>query len=157
VNIVRVNDWLQVFGLFGVIASLIFVGLQMMQDREIALSAIFQERAASATELYLEMASNDTLRLGMIKVAEGQSDQLTPLEQTAIQAFALAGKQMADNSFYQYQQGFAPEEHWLQIKETMKSAWRNSVSREAVLNSPMRPSFREEIERINRELEAEAR
>jgi len=49
----------------------------MMQDREIALSAIFQERAASATELYLEMASNDTLRLGMMKIAEGQSDQIT--------------------------------------------------------------------------------
>lgn len=32
----KLNDWLQVVGLFGVIASLIFVGLQMKQDRAIA-------------------------------------------------------------------------------------------------------------------------
>ena len=30
----KLNDWLQVVGLFGVIASLIFVGLQMKQDRD---------------------------------------------------------------------------------------------------------------------------
>ncbi len=35
----RLNEWLQVAGLFGVIASLMFVGLQMKQQQEIALSA----------------------------------------------------------------------------------------------------------------------
>jgi hypothetical protein len=34
----KINDWLQVVGMFGVIASLIFVGLQMKQAHEIALS-----------------------------------------------------------------------------------------------------------------------
>jgi len=36
----RIEDWLQIAGLFGVIGSLIFVGLQMRQDREIALAEI---------------------------------------------------------------------------------------------------------------------
>jgi hypothetical protein len=36
----RVGNWLQIAGLFGVIGSLLFVGLQIKQNREIALSEI---------------------------------------------------------------------------------------------------------------------
>jgi len=39
----------------------------------------------------------------------------------------------------------------------MKNAWRNPMSREAVLNSPMRLSFRAEIEKMILELEPEAK
>ena len=41
----KLNDWLQVIGLFGVVASLIFVGLQMKQEHEIALSNGIQSGA----------------------------------------------------------------------------------------------------------------
>lgn len=34
----KLNDWLQVIGIFAVLGGLIFVGLQMKQDRQIALS-----------------------------------------------------------------------------------------------------------------------
>ena len=34
----KLNDWLQVVGIFALVASLIFVGLQMRQDRQIALA-----------------------------------------------------------------------------------------------------------------------
>lgn len=34
----KLNDWLQVIGLFGVLAGLIFVGLQLRQDRQIAIA-----------------------------------------------------------------------------------------------------------------------
>jgi hypothetical protein len=32
----KINDWAQVIGIFALVASLMFVGLQMKQDREIA-------------------------------------------------------------------------------------------------------------------------
>jgi hypothetical protein len=38
----KLSDWLQVIGLFAVVASLIFVGLQMRQTEAIALSEIYQ-------------------------------------------------------------------------------------------------------------------
>ena len=34
----KLNDWLQVIGIFAVLGGLIFVGLQMKRDRQIALS-----------------------------------------------------------------------------------------------------------------------
>lgn len=53
----KLNDWLQVLGMFAVVASLIFVGLQMRQDHEIALSAIYQARAQMTIDINL--ASTD--------------------------------------------------------------------------------------------------
>ncbi len=41
------KDWLQVIGVFGVIASLVFVGLQLRQSHEIALVAPYQAWAAA--------------------------------------------------------------------------------------------------------------
>ena len=38
----KVHDWLEVVGMFGVIASLVFVGLQMKQTQEIALGEAYQ-------------------------------------------------------------------------------------------------------------------
>ena len=42
----KINDWMQVVGIFAVVASLIFVGLQMKQAHEIALASQFQARSA---------------------------------------------------------------------------------------------------------------
>ena len=44
-NMAKINDWLQVVGMFGLIASLVFVGMQIKQDHEIALSGIYQARS----------------------------------------------------------------------------------------------------------------
>lgn len=37
----KLGDWLQIIGLFGVIGSLIFVGLQLKQTQAIALSETY--------------------------------------------------------------------------------------------------------------------
>ena len=36
----KLNDWMQILGMFAIVASLVFVGLQMKQSHQIALSAI---------------------------------------------------------------------------------------------------------------------
>ena len=41
----KVNDWLQVGGIFGVLGGLIFVGLQLMQDRQIAATELVADAA----------------------------------------------------------------------------------------------------------------
>ena len=51
----KINDWLQVVGLFGVMAGLAFIGLQLKQDREIAMAEAYHARAD--TTVALTMAS----------------------------------------------------------------------------------------------------
>jgi len=38
----KLSDWMQVIGIFALVASLVFVGLQMQQDRDIARVMIYQ-------------------------------------------------------------------------------------------------------------------
>lgn len=151
----KLNDWLQVIGLFGVIASLVFVGLQMMQDREIALSAIYQERASAVTEFYAAIATDEVARLAMAKVNSGRSDELTLDEVAAYQLVGLAGQQLTDNSHYQYEQGFASEDHWNQIRSMLKDRMRDPRNRANMLRGHLRPSYRGVLNEIALELEAE--
>ncbi len=155
-NPARLNDWLQVIGLFGVIASLIFVGLQMMQDREIALSAIYQERSAVAAELFLEAASNDVIRRAQAKTFGSVSEPLTQEEAWALTQYLIAGKQLGDNSHYQWERGFASDEHWQQIRATLKTTLRHPFSRTALMATPMRPSFQRVVQEIIAEIDAES-
>ncbi len=56
----KLNDWMQVVGIFALVASLIFVGLQMKQSQEIAVADQYQDRADAALEWYLARMQSDT-------------------------------------------------------------------------------------------------
>ena len=47
---VDIDAWIQFLGMFGVIASLIFVGLEMRQSQTIALAAQNQARVAAISQ-----------------------------------------------------------------------------------------------------------
>lgn len=46
----KLNDWLQVLGMAAVVASLVFVGLQLKQSEEIALAEVYESAAARGVE-----------------------------------------------------------------------------------------------------------
>ena len=58
-NKVELNDWLQILGMLGVIASLIFVGLQMRQSQQIALAGQVQARAEMLTNRSLALMEGE--------------------------------------------------------------------------------------------------
>jgi hypothetical protein len=47
-NSTKLNDWLEIVGIFAVVASLIFVGLELRQTHLIAMAQAYQERAIAA-------------------------------------------------------------------------------------------------------------
>jgi hypothetical protein len=51
VNSEKLNDWMQVVGIFALVGSLIFVGLQMRQDQDIAVAQIWAMSDQSVAEL----------------------------------------------------------------------------------------------------------
>ena len=60
-NSSRINDWVQVIGLFALVASLIFVGLQIRQDRSIAVVESLASRADAVAELANMVGNNEDL------------------------------------------------------------------------------------------------
>ena len=58
-NLSRFSELLQIVGVIGLIASLIFVGLEMRQSHKIALSAQQQNRAQMWVDVYNTSTNND--------------------------------------------------------------------------------------------------
>lgn len=148
------RDWLQVLGQFGVIASLIFVGLQMKQDQEIALSAAYQARTATLVEFLTAAASDDVVRSAMSKDFNGMTE-LTSDERFAATMMSRAGVALMQNSHYQYVQGYLDEEHWQSIRKLIKRQLQVPTFREILLSGNVRPSFRIVVNEIVRESSAE--
>lgn len=153
----KLEDWLQTIGLFGVVGSLIFVGLQMKQDREIALSEIWQARTAAVVEATSSAASNEMLMSAFAKNSSGNLAEVTTVEEQAARWHAFSSMYLWENSHYQYTLGFLPEEHWIRVREGIKIELRDPFLGPMLLETStrMRPSFRAVVEEIDRELALE--
>lgn len=166
----KLNDWMQVVGLFALVASLIFVGLQMQQEHEIARVMIYQERASSIAETAIAAATSPEAMAASTKSAFGDPNQeiamdgwagpITPQDMVLGTFQANAFLALADNSHFQYQAGFLPPEHWMSVRSTIKTAaatlpfFRFRI--EASLDQ-QRPAFREELITLIGEIDEEIR
>ena len=90
----KLSDWLQVLGMFGVIASLVFVGLQMKQTHDIALSNIYQTRSNATVEQAMAAANSPDLINLFAKAYRGQADHLTMQEAIALEQYLAASVTM---------------------------------------------------------------
>ena len=160
----KLNDWLQVIGLFGVIASLIFVGLQMKQDREIALSVAEQSRTELTIELVTDWAANPYYQSAREKADAGQAALMTSVERRMIRSFIFTSLFVFENIHYQYMQGFVSPERWRGTRENIKVRFADvdnfgSISFRSVYEFS-RPNWREsflrEVDLVIAEIDAEA-
>ena len=154
----KINDWLQVVGLFGVIASLVFVGLQMRQDREIALSAATQARTDTTIQNILGNASNPILASALDKIELGEIESLSLSEKNAVYLSYQATLYNLENSHYQYINGFISEEKWTASREALKRLLRPSYGARATYETnpaAWRESFRQVIDGLILEIESE--
>ncbi len=131
----KVSHWLQLFGIGGLIASLLFVGLELRQSRKIAIADIYQQRSAMLIDVHSIRLSSELLHDTIRKARAGES--LTDTEQGLLHVSFLPLFSYWENNHFQYQMGLLPEEQW--------NASRNSMS-----NFIKRPGFLEwwEGERI---------
>jgi len=150
------RDWLQIVGQFGVVASLLFVGLQMKQDQEIALSAAYQARTATLIDFLTAISTDDVARSAMMKGFGGDSStDFSADELFALRNLSSAGRELLQNSHYQYVRGYLDEEHWQSVRGLIEAQLRSPFLREGLLGDSVRPSFRDAVREIDQELRAE--
>ena len=156
----KFNDWLQIIGLFSVVASLIFVGLQLKLDREFALSAATQARTETTIQNIMGSASNPILASAIDKVESGNSDSLLPSEKRTLSLMGNSALFNLENVHFQYQNGFVPEERWLGSRQTLKGILRTPyLSRAVYERNPeaWRASFQEVVNELLAEIDSEDR
>jgi kynurenine formamidase len=117
VDSAKLNDWMQVAGIFALVASLVFVGLQMKQSQEIAIAAQYQERANTANDAILAMMTTTSGERGSQVVALARHQQwskeliqrlaaMDPVEIERMSMRFAALMTLYDNNFFSMSLGF---------------------------------------------------
>jgi hypothetical protein len=152
VNSAKLNDWMQVIGIFALVASLLFVGLQMRQDQEIAKATLYQMRSDSARELGMVVLENPKLREVIFRTATNGTQALSPKDAMLLDFNCQTILGHFENSHHLFQLGFLSTEQWVadrsQIAQILNSMCKPSWTERQ--QSTYRPSFVEEIDAILR-------
>jgi hypothetical protein len=150
-NSQKLNDWLQIAGMFGIIGTLIFVGVQMMQTQKIALSANYQARAATSAEVEMAASGNPLILSGFAKLYRGSANQLTAEEVVALEFLLGTYMKLFENNHYQYQMGFLSEEHWEGSFKEMKCQYELPFFTSLLQSWQFRESFSNVMEQAKKE------
>ena len=147
-NSAKLHDWLQIAGMFAVVASLIFVGLQIRQTDKIALSQIYHERAMAARETNLAAAENPFYLTGLAKLYTGKHEQLTAQEAIALELDLGGQLYVDDNYLLQKEMGYFPEEYWVQRIADIQCQFEHSFYRKVIVGWHFRAEFQELLDEL---------
>lgn len=140
----------ELIGLFAIVASLIFVGLQLLLDRQVAIADQYSHRAElrlMTVQAWLQSDSYMTYRLNSwnkgnrpVWWSENFEAEIKNSGYSGIDIIVeMITWEMDlltfDNVYFQYQQGLITEEFWQNIKEVYKQRLRNPRSRAVLLNT----------------------
>ena len=98
----------ELIGITAIVASLIFVGLQMRQTQVIAQATLYQMRSDSAQEVRLALIFPEQLQSAISK----QGSDLTLLERQSMNSVTSLMLDHFENSHHLYQLGMLPQEQW---------------------------------------------
>jgi hypothetical protein len=137
------KDVAEILGILAIVASLIFVGLQLKQSQDIAIAQQYQDRSATAVEWYVARMQSDlaidlaTLRLDAdnpdegstmgIQMSLGDSDP-----RLIAQAYLehRSNMTMFDNLHFQFEHGFMLEDAWRAFRTRLKVLLTNELNAE---------------------------
>jgi hypothetical protein len=124
----KLNDWMQVVGIFAVVASLIFAGLQMRQTQTIAIANQYQERYSASMEFFAarEQSEAERRRLGERILAayglpSGYDETVTAEAFGGDYMFSRMMVLIYDNLHFQYMAGYITDEAWMAYRNQLRS------------------------------------
>ena len=110
-NFGRYEIFVQIVGVLGVIASLLFVGFEIKQSRDLAMADIYQQRTGMWVDIVLSRYSAEQYRTAMNK-ARYHGDTMTKEDKDVLQDALYARFSFYENLHFQYQLGLIASEEW---------------------------------------------
>jgi hypothetical protein len=99
---VNLDVWIQLIGMLSIVASLIFVGMEMRQSQNIALAAQQQARTEIFTSIVNSLNESSDESLFGILVKVRNNEQLSPSETKIAENYAFQTVWVFENDFIQY-------------------------------------------------------
>lgn len=144
----KINEWLQIIGMFGLIASLIFVGMQIRQDHEIALSGIYQARNDISVQSSMDAISSTEFLNASAKIYADRAHDLTMQEAVAFEYYIGATMTNFESNHQQFLMGYLSEEHWQRNIRELECILDLPFTREVVAVWDFRDSFEQLVDEI---------
>ncbi len=164
------KNYIEIIGLSGVVLSMLFVGMQLLLDRQVALAHQYFNRAESRKADFRARLDSDVYMSRESKLLEfgqrpvwwdGEFENWTnerDLSGSEIQAGLFDSQLLLitfDNLYYQYEQGLLDGSFWLEAREAVKTVLRDPIVKELYTNGllayPIDPVIRELVAEIERE------
>ena len=150
------NDLLQIIGMLGLIASLIFVGMELRQNQQVARVTAYQalaEQIASYNALLL--SEPEIIR---IRISALNNENLNDDEKEMYRAFFRMLKRQSELAYLQYENGIINEELLIRSLGALRdhvtrsnfaeSLWNNSTQRLSEQLGYV-PTFEAYFDRVN--------
>jgi len=156
------KESVEFIGIFAIVASLIFVGLELRQSQKVAIASQYQMRISFSQDFLQNQRDFSLARSGErarssisefdLKPALRDSLlSLPPLELGDVVNSIDQIFYIFDNNHYQYQSGFVDEESWLSMRSRFKNYLHNEeFARQRFLSNPgrFRPSLVDEVRQM---------
>lgn len=147
----KFKETAELVGIASLVASLIFVGLELRQSHQVALAEVYQARSGLAIEVQSTYLASERLQDAVIKMLAG--DALTPAERLLVTRSWNPWLTYFENNHYQYETGMLSEEQWISTRNTMRTWARMPLFREwwATQRQDWRKSFALEMDAVIKE------
>ena len=117
-NLDSLNKWLMFAANLGVIAGILFLGIEINQNRELTKAQIRHELSQGAIDTILREASDPTMAAISLK---GMNDEaMTPEESLVYERLVTAWFRYIESVHYQYRNGLYDESEFSQ----QQNVWR---------------------------------
>ena len=132
----NIEKLINVVGVLGVIASLIFVGLELRQSQQIALGAAAQARldALAAPRLAVLQTAPNAFKAPSGNISFDEYEMLTVDEKAIWELRSSTGALNLQNALMQNELGLMPEVLWEQAEERAIGGWANCLVRPILLS-----------------------
>ena len=148
----KLNDWLQLAASVGVVLSLIFVGLEIQQSRQIAIADVYQQRTALVMHAQTAFFTPQQWYDAFDKQQAGE--EITWAEEAILDTALSLWFSYHENSHFQNQMGLLSDEHWETAKAHIRFLMEFETSRiwwEATRDQH-RDTFASDVDQIIREI-----
>ena len=142
----------ELLGIAAIVASLIFVGLELQQSRRIAIADVYQQQANLLVEIHNNQMATEPYMLAVQKLRSGQ--ELNETDRTYLRAAIASWLSYFENVHFQYRQGLLSAEHWQSVRNDLGNLLQQEIWRDEwnSVRELYRESFATEIDDLVSEL-----
>jgi len=156
-NLDNLNKWLSLTANIGVIAGILFLGVEVQQNSQLMRSQTRDSMTTKQMDYYASVYNDSELSNIRFNYDATTNEPSTEGFRYGVSVFA--NLRMYENEWYQYQQGLFEEEEFLPRIETWKRTFSNPSFRFVweMFEVEMSPSFRNRVIALLEEIEDEGR